>query len=79
MRKTLVWLIFGAILFSSCKSEFEKVRTSSDPELILTKAFAYYEAEKYQRAQTLFDLVLTSLRGDDPVRKKPGGVAPHDL
>jgi outer membrane protein assembly factor BamD len=69
MRKTLVLLVFGLLLLGSCKSEFEKVRTSSDPELILNKAFAYYEEEKYQRAQTLFDLVLTSLRGDARAEK----------
>lgn len=70
MRKTLVWLLFSAIVFSTaCKSEFERVRTSGDPEAILNKAFGYYERKQYQRAQTLFDLVLTTLRGDARAEK----------
>jgi outer membrane protein assembly factor BamD len=69
MRNTLVWFLFLVIFISSCKSEFERVRTSSDAELILNKAFEYYEKEKYQRAQTLFDLVLTTVRGDARAEK----------
>lgn len=57
-------LLAGFILaFASCKSEFERVRVSGNPDLILQKAFDYYEKEQYQRAQTLFDLVLNNLRG----------------
>ena len=66
MRKTTAWLLFFLAIFlgSSCKSNFEKIRTSGDGELILAKAFHYYEKEQYQRALTLFDLVLNTLRGD---------------
>ncbi len=69
MRNTLVWFLFLVIFTSSCKSSFERVRTSSDAELILSKAFEYYEKEQYQRAQTLFDLVLTTVRGDARAEK----------
>jgi outer membrane protein assembly factor BamD len=70
MRNALIWLLFSAIVFSTaCKSEFERVRTSGNPETILNKAFAYYERKQYQKAQTLFDLVLTSLRGDSRAEK----------
>jgi len=55
-------LVF-AVLFSACKSEFEKIRTSGDPELLLEKANEYYAAEEYQRAQTLYELIIGSYRG----------------
>lgn len=53
----------------ACKSEFEKVRVSGNPELILKKAFEYYDKKQYQRAQTLFELVLSSLRGRPDAEK----------
>ena len=71
MKKTFGWLLFTGmlLLFSSCKSEFERVRVSGDPELILNKAFAYYEKEEYQKAQTLFDLVLNTIKATDKAEK----------
>ncbi|MCB0527951.1 MAG: outer membrane protein assembly factor BamD [Saprospiraceae bacterium] len=65
MRKTLSWLAFSGLflLLGACKSNFEQVRTSGNPDLILKKAFDYYEKEEYLRAQTLFELVLTSIKG----------------
>ncbi len=65
MRKTFGWLAISSLLFfaGGCKSEFERVRTSGDPELTLKKAFEYYEKEDYLHAQTLFDLVLNNVRG----------------
>ena len=50
-------------LLGSCKSEFEKIRTSGDPDKLYKKAFEYYENEEYQKAQTLFELVISNLRG----------------
>ncbi len=66
MKKTIVWMFFSGLILSlvSCKGQFEKVRVSGNPELILTTAFEYYDKGEYQRAQTLFDLVLNNLRGD---------------
>lgn len=52
-----------ALGLSSCKSEFEKIRTSGDPELLYEKALAYYADEEYQKAQTLLELVISSFRG----------------
>jgi outer membrane protein assembly factor BamD len=71
MRKTFGWLLITGVIFilSSCKSEFETIRTSGNAEKIINKAFQYYEAKEYQRALTLFDLVLTSLRGDPRAEK----------
>lgn len=51
------------IIGSGCKSEFERIRTSGDPALLLDKANAYFEAEEYLKAQTLFELVISSYRG----------------
>jgi len=66
MRKITGCLLLAGLIFltSSCKSAFEKTRTSGDPEAILNAAFSYYDKGQYQRAQTLFDLVLNTLKGD---------------
>lgn len=71
MKKTFFWLLFIAVLglVSACKSKFEIVRTSGNPDLILQKAFEYYEKEDYQRAITLFDLVLNQIKGKDSAEK----------
>lgn len=71
MKKTYGWLLFTGMLWllSSCKSEFERVRISGDSELILRKAFEFYDKEEYQRAQTLFDLVLNTIRGGKDAEK----------
>jgi outer membrane protein assembly factor BamD len=63
------WLIqFFGILFIcfalySCKSDFETIRTSGDPKLLYKKAMEYYQKEDYQRAQTLLELLVSSVRG----------------
>lgn len=62
----LLALVF---LASSCKSNFEKTRTSGNGEVILTSAFSYYEKKNYQRALTLFELVINTLRGDARAEK----------
>jgi len=66
MRKMYGWPLLLALVFlaSSCKSTFERTRTSGNAELILTSAFNFYEKKNYQRALTLFELVINTLRGD---------------
>ncbi len=62
--KFLIFLFCGSfIMMSSCKSEFEKLRATADSETLYKKAFDYYEAEEYLKAQTLFELVINNLRG----------------
>ena len=58
-------VLFSLIIFffSSCQSQFEKIRTSNDPEMIYKKALEYYEAEEYQKAQSLFELSISGFRG----------------
>lgn len=66
MTTSLVRLFFSFALLSllvSCKSEFEKIRTSGDPELLLQKANAYFEQQEYQKAQLLYELIIGSYRG----------------
>lgn len=72
MRKTYGWLLLAASLVitaSACKSEFERTRVSGNPDLILQKAFEYYDKEEYQKAQTLFDLVLNTIKGRTEAEK----------
>jgi outer membrane protein assembly factor BamD len=61
----LIFLLAGIVLImtSSCKSEFERIRTSGEPELLYKKAFAYYDEGEYQKAQTLLELVISAYRG----------------
>lgn len=59
---TLLSLVF-VVLNTSCKSEFEKIRSSGDVDLLYKKAYEYYEAEEYQKAQSLFELIIGSYRG----------------
>ena len=56
-------VLFLSLLLVGCRSEFETIRTSTDPALILQKADAYYDAGEYQRAQTLYELVIAPYRG----------------
>ncbi len=57
-------LLFGLVtVFLSCKSEFEKIRQSNDGERILTAAKEYYDKGDYLKAQSLYEIVLSSYRG----------------
>jgi len=59
-------LIVGASLlfvFGSCKSKFEKLRASNNIQMKYQEAIKYYENEKYSKALTLFEDLLTRYRG----------------
>lgn len=60
-----LFIVFCAVILglTACRSEFERIRASGDPVTILKRADEYYAAEEYQRAQTLYELVLPSYRG----------------
>ena len=62
MKNTLL-ILFSVLFLSSCKTNFEKVRTSNDPPRIYKEALAYYDAEEYRNAQSLFELVIPYYRG----------------
>jgi outer membrane protein assembly factor BamD len=55
--------VLVALLSIGCKTEFERVRISGDPELIYNKAYAYYDNGDFNKAQTLFELVIPAYRG----------------
>ncbi|MCB0705370.1 MAG: outer membrane protein assembly factor BamD [Saprospiraceae bacterium] len=59
------WLIIGLLLVggSSCKSEFERIRSSGDPDVIYQEALKYYEEGDYLKSQTLLELVIPAFRG----------------
>ena len=63
MRKAFVYIVFVTVLFTSCKSEFEKVRSSGDINLLTEQAKTYYEAGDYVKAQSLFELIIPTYRG----------------
>lgn len=67
MRKNwliqLLGILFIGFALYSCKSDFETIRTSGDPKLLYKKAMEYYQKEDYQRAQTLLELLVSSVRG----------------
>lgn len=61
--RQLIWSLLAITMLASCKSEFERVRASGDPNLLYTKAFEYYDNEDYLKAQALLELVMPSYRG----------------
>lgn len=67
----LTILIFcGIFLFNSaCKSEYEKIRGSGDTELLLKKAYEYYDQEEWLRSQNLFELVIGAYKGRPEAEK----------
>jgi len=65
LMSRFIGFVVAALLLmtSACKSEFEKIRTSGDPEAVYKKAFEYYDNGDYQKAQTLLELVISNYRG----------------
>lgn len=55
--------------FVSCKSEYERIRTSGNTKAIMAKAMDYYKKEDYTKAQGLYDLIITNLRGSVDAEK----------
>ena len=51
------------VLVSSCKTDYEKVRTSNDPKLMYQAANQYYADGNYLNAQTLYELSIPYYRG----------------
>ncbi|MEZ5041640.1 MAG: outer membrane protein assembly factor BamD [Saprospiraceae bacterium] len=57
---TFFIVVFALI---SCKSEFEKIRSGGDAAKMLEAADKYYAEEEWQKAQTLYELIVGSYRG----------------
>ncbi len=62
-------LLMVILLVSACKSEFEKIRSSGDSDLIYKMAFEFNEKKEYMRAQTLFELLIPVYRGRPELEK----------
>lgn len=62
MKKSVLFILIIFLLIS-CKSEFERVRTSNDPELLYKKALEFYDNEDWVKAQTLLELSIPNYRG----------------
>ncbi len=56
-------LVFVVLFLASCKSEFEALRTSNQPEKVYKAANKYYDNKEYDRAVALYDVVIQFYRG----------------
>ena len=62
MKKSVLFILITLMLIA-CKSEFERVRTSNNPELLYKKALEYFDNEDWVKAQTLLELSIPNYRG----------------
>lgn len=62
-------LVVIALFFASCKTPYEKLRLSSDNDKKLSKAFEYYDAEEWQKAQYLLEDLIGHVRLTDKAEK----------
>lgn len=65
MKNKLVFSLglMPVLLLIACRSEYEKLRTSGDPNAMYKKALEYYDKKDYLKAQGLLELALPSFRG----------------
>ncbi|WP_235296676.1 outer membrane protein assembly factor BamD [Portibacter marinus] len=59
----LFTILLCILAFTSCKTEFEKIRTSNDPPVILKEANKLYKQGQYLKAQSLYDIIIPFYRG----------------
>jgi outer membrane protein assembly factor BamD len=69
LRLNIYWAALLLVFFTSCKSEYEKLRSSGNADLILKKANDLYDKGDYLKAQTLYDIVIPSIRGRKDAEK----------
>jgi outer membrane protein assembly factor BamD len=58
--------LFGLLVLAtmvSCKSDFDKLRSSGDVKMLTTRSLQYYEKGDWSKAQTIFELIMPSLKG----------------
>ena len=63
MKMRLLGVTLFLLVVAGCKSDFERVRLSGDTNLIYQKGIALFEKGDYQKAQTLFELIINNFRG----------------
>ena len=72
MNKLRFNIFFAAtmlLFLGACKSEFEKMRGSGDMAAILKKGNEYYDKGEYMKAQTMYDLIISTIRGRQDAEK----------
>ncbi|MBC7884233.1 MAG: outer membrane protein assembly factor BamD [Saprospiraceae bacterium] len=57
------FLVLIVCFLASCKSEFEALRNSNQPEKVFKAANKYYQDKEYDRAIALYDIVIQFYRG----------------
>lgn len=69
-RISLVLLTFTFwVGLPSCKTQFEKVRTSNNTQLIAQEADKYYEKNEWLNAQMLYEMVMPSMRTSSTIER----------
>lgn len=63
MWKWILYITLSIICLASCKTEYERVRTSNDPKLIYAAADTLVARGDYNRAILLYELVIPAYRG----------------
>ncbi len=63
MRIFRYTLLISIYFLVGCKTEFESIRTSNNPERILKAGNRFYLSKDYDKAITLYDLVIQHYRG----------------
>ncbi|MGB1216569.1 MAG: outer membrane protein assembly factor BamD [Saprospiraceae bacterium] len=64
MKKFLYLILLGLVIGStSCKTEFEKIRTQGTPEAQLSKANEYLGESDCYKAKTLYENIIGAYRG----------------
>ena len=64
-KLVFIFLVLITTLTISCKTEYEKVRASGDPELMSKTADEYFNAESFLQAQTLYEIIIPFYRGKE--------------
>ncbi len=63
--KKFPFIILTIFILVSCRSEYEKLRLSNDPEKMYRAANKYYDDEEYVKAQILYESVIPFYRGKE--------------
>lgn len=63
MARSVFFLLILGFFLSSCKSEYEVIRTSNNPEKIYKSAQNYFKKKEYDKAMGLYDLIIQHYRG----------------
>jgi len=63
LRIATFFVLLIILSLAGCKSAYEQIRSSNDPVKTLAGANSYFENENFQKAQSLYELVIPFYRG----------------